>query len=286
MGLYTWATCSRVIQSEVNTLRVEFQRLLGQNLIGIYLHGSLALGGFQPARSDINVIVVTGQRMDLEVKRACVELLLRVSKMPSPIDIYFLAEQDIFPFQHPLPYDLHYDETWRESAQQELRNGQWEHWNEDTWHDSNLTLCLAVLHHCGICLYGKPILEALPFVSEQDFREAIIKDMQVALSRPLHNPISFVLNACRVSAYLHDGTILSKEAGGVWGLAHLPEQYHPLIQQALALTRGERMERPVGHAAFNDFSTYMKKMVYNSMHNMNLFEEDRQEEKNWSGQEV
>ena len=79
MAHYTWTTCSKVIQSEVNTLQTELQRLLGQNLLGIYLHGSLALGGFQPGRSDIDVIVVTAQRVDLETKRRCIELLLRIS---------------------------------------------------------------------------------------------------------------------------------------------------------------------------------------------------------------
>jgi len=59
MVQYTWTTCSKVIQSEVNTLQTELHRLHGKNLLGIYLHGSLALGGFQPGRSDIDVIVVT-----------------------------------------------------------------------------------------------------------------------------------------------------------------------------------------------------------------------------------
>src|SRR6266568_5955075 len=87
MAHYTWTTCSKVIQSEVNTLQTELQRLLGKNLLGVYLHGSLALGGFQPGRSDIDVIVVTAQRIDLETKCRCIELLLRISKMPCPLDI-------------------------------------------------------------------------------------------------------------------------------------------------------------------------------------------------------
>ena len=126
---YTWTTCSKVIQSEVNTLQTELQRLLGKNLLGIYLHGSLALGGFQPGRSDIDVIVVTAQSVDLETKRRCIELLLQISKMPSPLDIRFLVEQDLFPFQQPLPGDLHYNEIWRENYQQELRSGTWKDWN-------------------------------------------------------------------------------------------------------------------------------------------------------------
>src|SRR5205809_2048336 len=91
MAHYTWTTCSKVIQSEVKTLRTELQRLLGQNLLGIYLHGSLALGGFQPSRSDIDVIVVTVQRIDLETKRRSIELFLRISMMTCLLVIRLLV---------------------------------------------------------------------------------------------------------------------------------------------------------------------------------------------------
>jgi hypothetical protein len=83
----------------------------------------------------------------------------------------------------------------------------------------------------------------------------------VAQGDPLHDPISFVLNACRACAYLQDGAILSKDAGGVWGLAHLPAQYHPLIHQALALYRGERLGRPVDHAAWDAFAASMREAM-------------------------
>jgi predicted nucleotidyltransferase len=255
MRQYTWANCSKVIQSEVNTLRTELQRLLDHNLFGIYLHGSLALGDFHPSRSDIDMVVLTGQSMNLEVKRATMVCLLRISKMPCPLDIRFLVERDLFPFQHPLPCDLSYSETRREQYQQDLRGGNWKHWNEVMQHDPDLTLFLTVLRHHGICLSGKPLVEAFPSVPEHDFREEVVKNFQAAREHPLQDLVSFVLNACRVVAYLHHSTILSKDAGGIWGLGHLPEQYHPLIHQALARSRGERPTRPVGYAALDDFAT-------------------------------
>ena len=258
---YTWETCSRVIQSEVRTLQTESQRLLGENLVGFYLHGSLALGGFNPTRSDVNIIAVTRQRMDTEVKRSVVTLLLRISKMPCPIDIYYLAVQDVFPFQQPLPYDLHYSETWRERNQQDLHNGTWKHWNDSVHHEPDLTIFLTVLQYCGVCLYGEEPVRVLPAVPEQEFRNAVITHIQALQQFPLHDPISFVLNACRVAAYLRDGTILSKDAGGMWGLDKLPGQYHPLIQQLLALYRGERPGRPVGRVALNDFATYVQQTI-------------------------
>jgi streptomycin 3"-adenylyltransferase len=218
----------------------------------------LALGGFKPERSDIDLVVVTALRMSLEVKRAIVELLLLVSRFPRPVEISFLVEKDIFPYQNPLPYDLHYSEMWREKMQQDVRSEGWKHWNDTRQHDLDLTIHLSVLQHHGICLYGRPIAEALPSVPEQDFRTAIIKDLREASEKRLQDPMNFVLNACRVQAYVYEGKIVSKDAGGEWGLAHLPTQFHALIEQSLALYRSERPGRPAGRAALNDFAFYLE----------------------------
>ncbi len=258
---YTWETCSRVIQSEVRTLQTESQRVLGEKLVGFYLHGSLALGGFNPDRSDINIVAVTKQRIDIDLKYTLVSLLLRLSKMPCPVSIHFVAQHAIFPFQQPLPYDLFYREEVRERVQQEMRNDIWKHWNDSTEYDPELTIIFTVLQLYGICLFGEPSAKALPTVPEHAFRDALVTEVQTAQQSPLHDPISFVLNACRAAAYLREHTILSKDAGGMWGLASLPEQYHPLIQQLLALYRGERPGRPVGHAALQDFVAYVRETI-------------------------
>ena len=258
---YTWETCSRVIQSEVRTLQMESQRVLVENFVGFYLHGSLALGGFNPARSDINIVVVTKQRIGIEARRVLVSLLLRVSKMPCPVSIHFLAQQSIFPLQLPLPYDLYYNETTRDQAQQDVRNDTWKHWNDSIEYDADLTIILPVLQQQGISLTGEPPSNTLPAVSEHAFRDALVAKIQAAQHEPLHDPISFVLNACRVSAYLQDRVMLSKDAGGIWGLTSLPQRYHPLIQQLLALYRSEAPGRPVGHAALKDFAAYVGETI-------------------------
>ena len=97
--------------------------------------------------------------------------------------------------------------------------------------------------------------------TERAFRAALVAKVQVAQQSPLHDPISFVLNACRVAAYLHDHVLLSKDEGGIWGLASLPEHYHPLIEQLLALYRSESPGRPVGHAALQDFAAYVGETI-------------------------
>lgn len=258
---YNWDNVSKVIKSEVNTLVTEFQNLLSGNLIGVYLHGSLALGGFKPERSDIDLLVVTGQRIELEVKKEIIELLLRISRFPRPVEISFLVEKDIFPYKNPLPYDLHYSEKWRERLLQDVRDEGWRRWDDGIRLDPDLAIHITVLHKYGILLYGKAIAEALPDVPEQDFRNELLVDLREATKNRLHNPIYFVLNACRIEAYLREGKILSKDAGAEWGLAELPEQFHALIEQSLALYRGERPGRPAGRSALNDFAVFIEKEI-------------------------
>ncbi|MBV9712527.1 MAG: DUF4111 domain-containing protein, partial [Ktedonobacteraceae bacterium] len=243
---YNWTNVSKVIKGEVITLQNEFLRLLEPKLLGIYLHGSLALGGFQPARSDIDLIAVVTEQVDVSLKRELIELLLRISNMPRPLDVYVLAQKDLFPFQPPPPFELHYHEQFRDTLQQEIRNGNWQHWNDTTHSDADLTLSLAILQRSGIALSGQPIEDTLPAIPEATFRDALVQALESARAKLPQDPVSFVLNACRTLAHFQDGSILSKDAGGDWGLLHLPEPFHPLIQQSLALYRGEALKRAVG----------------------------------------
>jgi|SRR5450755_385017 predicted nucleotidyltransferase len=259
MVQYKWPQVTKTIKVEMQTLETELRSLLGENLLGIYLHGSLAQGGFQPARSDIDILVVSEQSIEPAVQRAIVEMLLRLSKAPIPLDIYFLAKSAIFPFQQPLPYDLHYNERLRERYQALLRRDEWQ--NELDQRDPMLSIYLAVLHAHGITLAGKPIAEMLPVVPEQILRESLITATLLARDERMQDLVSFVLNACRTLAYLREGTLISKDEGGVWGEAHLPEQYSALIHQSLALYRGDRLSRPVGRAALDEFAEYIKEEV-------------------------
>jgi predicted nucleotidyltransferase len=259
MVQYKWPQVTKTIKVEMQTLETELRSLLGENLLGIYLHGSLAQGGFQPARSDIDILVVSEQGIDTAKQRPIVEMLLRLSKAPIPLDIYFLNKSAIFPFQQPLPYDLYYNERLRERYQALLRRDEWQ--NELDQRDPMLSIYLAVLHTYGIVLVGKPSAETLPVVPEQTVRDSLIAATLVARDERMRDLVSFVLNACRTLAYLREGTLISKDEGGVWGETHLPEQYSALIHQSLALYRGDRLSRPVGRAALDEFARYVEEAV-------------------------
>ena len=157
MTQYSWATCPDPVRTQINNLVATFQRMLSSNLVGIYLHGSMAMGCFNPQRSDIDLLVVTRIGMTVETKRNVAQYLLTHSLSPSPIEISFLVQKDIHPFRHPLPYDLHYSESWRERYMQAIEDETWRTWNDEQKYDNDLATHITVTRARGICLNGEPI---------------------------------------------------------------------------------------------------------------------------------
>ena len=263
MTQYSWATCPEAVHEQLSLLQDRLLNTLEGNLVGLYLHGSLAFGCFNPGRSDIDLLAVTARPMMLEEKRRAVQLLLHSSLTPQPIEISFLVESAINTFQHPLPFDLHYSEDWRERFHQQLADDEWLHWNDFTRRDHDLATHITVTLARGVCLNGKPIRETLPAVPQEYYIESIVRDFEDALQNIARMPVYFVLNACRIYAYLRDGNILSKDEGGSWGLRTLPATCHGVIEQARESYRGDRLDRPFNSADLDYFAIYIQEQIQN-----------------------
>ena len=257
MPQYNWTSCPTPVRAQVQTFCTEVRNLLGDNLVAIYLHGSLAMGCFNPELSDIDLLVIERQGMSVETKYRLIDSLLSISNAPRPIETSFLVEQDIHPFSHPLPYDLHYSETWRKRESKEQVNGSWQHRNDETKHDVDLSAHLMVSLHRGVTLYGPSPTDILPTVPSEGYKKAIVGDYIDARDERSVMAFYFVLNACRVHAFIFKGYILSKDEGGMYGLEQLPTSPHSVIKQALMVYRGERVEKPFDESELDDFAAYM-----------------------------
>lgn len=257
MSLYSWATCPDPVHIQINNLVATFQQMLSNDLIGIYLHGSLAMGCFNPRHSDIDLLVVTRNSMTIETKRDVAQYLLKSSLAPAPIEISFLVQKDIHPFLHPLPYDLHYSESWRDRYIRALADGTWHTWNDEKKADNDLAAHITIMRARGICLSGKPIQEVFPSVPPALYAASILGDFDDANAERQRMPVYFTLNACRVLAYLREGHIYSKDEGGAWGLQKLPTKLHGVVQQALETYRGNLMDAPFDETALTQFAHYM-----------------------------
>ena len=56
------------ILNQINNVVDIWKRHLGDDLIGVYLHGSIALKAFNPDSGDIDILVVVRDSIDVETK--------------------------------------------------------------------------------------------------------------------------------------------------------------------------------------------------------------------------
>lgn len=236
MSQYGLDNCPSDVQAQIKRLIEVFRLQLAENLIGVYLHGSLAMRCFNPLGSDIDLLVVTHYQMSLEAKCNLIEFIFDASLNPSPIEISFLRRGDLHPWRYPTPFDLHYSEDWREDFLREIRDGSWKEWNAVQRFDKDLAGHINVLNHRGFCLYGSVIEDIFPKIPKQDFVNSILDDVlhpKFGLETILQNPVYVLLNACRTLAFLKTEAVMSKDEGGMWALTALPEEFRQVIGAAL-----------------------------------------------------
>lgn len=244
MRQHGWGDCPGESRAQVVSLVEGLRNLLADGLIGVYLHGSLAMGCFHPTRSDVDLLVLTRHRTAAGLSRDLAGLLLRSSGAPRPIEISVLNHDDLHPWRHPAPFDFHFGEDWREKMETDLGSGEWVQWGAVPQTDPDLAAHITVTLARGLSLHGPPPALAFPAVPSEDYLDSIVKDFEWALDRLAGNPTYFVLNACRVIAFVEARCVLSKVEGGEWGLSNLPSEWRGLIGGALAAYRGQA--EPVG----------------------------------------
>jgi predicted nucleotidyltransferase len=222
-----------LIRAQVERYVADVHAMLGDQLVGVYLHGSLAMGCFNPDQSDLDLLVVTYAPMSALTKRDVADHLLRVSRQPAPIEVSFLALTMLTPWRHPPLFNFYYSEMLRFAYARDLAGEGWRTWSARDQRDPDLSAHITVVRRRGLALCGPPPTEVFPPVPEEDYITAIIGDVAKALDRIYADPIYAILNACRTLAFLQTRRVYSKEEGGRWALEQLPATLRPLVQTAL-----------------------------------------------------
>ena len=260
--------CPDAVRNQIESFIGELRRHLADNLVGIYLHGSLSMGCFNPEISDIDLLAITKSPMAIELKRILIELLLEHSKSPSPIEISFLMVQYLEEWRYPTPYDLHYSEDWRERYQKDLSRGTWRQWSEKQDCDEDLAAHLTSVSRRGICLWGKATGDIIPIIPQDHFIDSLINDFRWSKARKDQIPIYLILNSCRVYEYLRTGSVVSKAEGGEWALSILPSRFKSLVTTALDSYKGSRRPFNIDKELLDQFIDYIEIKVDRSVRNM------------------
>jgi streptomycin 3"-adenylyltransferase len=207
------------------------KEILGEDLVGVYLHGSSVMGCFNPRKSDIDIIIVIERPISDAVKREFMEMVVRLNSIgpAKGIEMSVVLREVCRPFKYPTPYELHFSaghlDWYKEDPEGYVR--------EMNGTDKDLAAHFTIINKRGVCLYGAPIEEVFAEVPARDYMDSIWFDVEGAAEEITEYPLYLTLNLARVLAYKEDGLVLSKKEGAEWALGRLPAEFRPLIQGAL-----------------------------------------------------
>lgn len=218
-------------QALLHVIAEQYSEVLGENLVGIYVHGSIAFGCFTWGKSDVDFIVVVEDSISQQVKLRLLDVLesLRSDAPEKGFEMSVVRRKYCGDFVYPTPFELHFSNGWLE---QYLKNPL-SLCGDECKVDADLAAHFTVINHVGIALCGRPIGEVFSEVPKEDYLHSIRLDVENAEEDVHENPVYVILNLCRVFAYVRDGVVLSKEQGGHWGLKNLPVCYHGLLTAVL-----------------------------------------------------
>jgi streptomycin 3"-adenylyltransferase len=182
-------------------------------LIGVYMHGSIALGDFGPS-SDLDVLVVTEGEADWTRLGA---LLLADCGHPRSLELSVVKATACARPSKPWPYLLHVNSS---ESRFNLDPGAG---------DQDLISHYAVTRAAGVVVTGPPPAHVIGSVSHDDLLGYFQRELQWASEHA--DERYTVLNACRATAYAREGLLLSKQDGGRWWVAEFGPD--PLVEQAM-----------------------------------------------------
>ncbi|WP_226658257.1 aminoglycoside adenylyltransferase domain-containing protein [Guptibacillus hwajinpoensis] len=228
-----WHNCSSEVAEFVKQLVLKTKKILGSHYIGFYLHGSLAVGGFNSKQSDLDFLVITKKGVTVQTKKELAQLYLSASSKPYPIEMSLLREKYLRIWEHPSSYDFHFSEFWRERYERDLKTNGSEYINAQVHKDPDLAAHITITTERGICIDGRPIERTFPKVPREHYISSILGDFEECVEGMASNPIYSILNTIRVYWYLKDGVISSKKEAGIWGLDSLPIELKFTVEKAI-----------------------------------------------------
>lgn len=220
------------VNAILHLLLTKTLEILGPRLVGFYLYGSLSLGDFDPASSDIDFLAVT----DDELSDAMLEAL---RTMHADIASSGLPYADHLEGSYiPRAALRRYDPA---NAHHPTIGVDWPfHVGE---HGPNWIIERYIVREHGVILYGPSPQTLIDPISPQELREAVREQLRIRWQsslladtewlRPRNYQAFAVLTFCRALYTLHDGTISSKPQAAAWAQTHYP-QWRPIIERSLA----------------------------------------------------
>ncbi len=220
------------IKDLMEKINDDLKRILQNYYVGVYFHGSLRLGSFNPNKSDLDFIIVVNSKINNEIKKSiCDYMVANRNLFPKKgFEFSVVLEQYCINFVYPTPYELHMSEDWIER----YLNDSSSVINEYEKVDNDLASHFNVINQPKEDMdFGKPSSEVFCVVPKEYVLKSNWGDIENSEEDITKNPTYSILNLCRFYAYIKDGLTLSKYNGGKWALNNL-EWNSKLILSAMS----------------------------------------------------
>jgi hypothetical protein len=220
------------VSAIVDALLAGVQLALGKNLMGMYLRGSLALGDFIPATSDIDVLALTERRVGDTEFAALAALHARLDALANPyagrMEMAYIDHAAIWRFEPGLRHAT-------------LSQGEALAWSE---HKAHWILERWVVRERGVVLFGPHPQPLIDPIAPDELRAAVrarLRDWADWAIQPdtsdwlARSHTAYVVETmCRALYTLSTGALPTKPQAVAWALEALPEPWRATVKRSRA----------------------------------------------------
>ncbi|MEU3556078.1 aminoglycoside adenylyltransferase domain-containing protein [Streptomyces fragilis] len=202
------------------------EAVLGDDLVGAYLHGSAVLGGWRPA-SDVDVLLVTRGGMDEGRQRALLAGLLPVSGSRHglrPLEVTVVVRSQLRPWRYAPEGDFLYGEWLRDTYEAGLV--------PRPQRMPDLALTVGMVLAGDRPLAGPAPARVLDEVPYADVVRACLEGVPGLLDGVEEDTRNVLLTLARVWYTLATGRVGRKDAAADWVLRRLPPALRPVLGHA------------------------------------------------------
>ncbi|MFI1461093.1 aminoglycoside adenylyltransferase family protein [Nocardia carnea] len=233
--------------------------VLGDGLAGLYLYGSAVAGGLRHD-SDIDLFAVVESSLGVDVRKALVDTLLRLSgRWPRsgparPVELTVVVRDEVRPWHFPPRSDFVYGEWLRA----EIERGQLPTPTEDP----DLTILTTMVRDSSSTLFGPPAADLLDPVPANDLVRAVVAGLPELIAGVRGDERNVVLTLARMWVTAESGVVVSKADAAEALVSRLPAEHAAVLRLARAGYLGEAPDEWTHRGAELDaFVTYAEGQI-------------------------
>lgn len=221
----------------LSLLIASMREVLGDQLVGLYLYGSLSSGDFDPASSDVDFLAVTrgaiAEADPVFDRLREMHALLAASGLPFADDLEgsYISQDALRRYDPETAWHPTIGKDWP------FKLG---------FHGANWVIERAIVRERGIALHGPLPTTLIDPISPQQLRAATCQQMNGGwrefihdeqLLRPRHFSAFAILTFCRAAYTIQHGAFCSKPVAAAWAA-----QTYPAWQPAIAWAQVHRAD--------------------------------------------